>query len=44
MKSPLASTTASIRDQNFLQARMTTFLSMLAISSETLDLREARVL
>jgi hypothetical protein len=33
MKSSLASTTVSIRDQNFLKGRMTTSLSMSAITS-----------
>jgi hypothetical protein len=44
MKSPLASTIASIRDWNILQGWMTTSLSMLAITTEILALREARVL
>jgi urease accessory protein UreF len=43
MKFPLASTTAAIRDQNFLQEWMTTSLSMSAITSEIWALREARV-
>jgi hypothetical protein len=46
MKSPLASTIASIRDWNILQGWMITSLSMLAITTalEILALREARVL
>jgi hypothetical protein len=44
MKSPLASTIASIRDWNILQGWMTTSLSKLAITSEILALREARML
>ncbi len=44
MKSPLASTIASIRGWNTLQGWMTTSLSMPAITSEILALREAWVL
>jgi hypothetical protein len=44
MKSLLASTTASILDQNFLYGGMMTSLSMSAITSKILALREARVL
>jgi hypothetical protein len=44
MKSPLASTIASIRDWNILQGWMTTSLSLSAITSEILALREAWVL
>ena len=44
MKSPLASTIASIRDWNILQGWMTTSLSIVVITSETLALREVRVL
>jgi len=44
IKYPLASTTASIRERNFLQAGMTTSLPMSAITYEILALREARVL
>ncbi len=44
MKSPLSSTIASNRDLNFLQGQMVTSLSMWAITSEILSLRESRVL
>jgi hypothetical protein len=44
MKSPLASTIASIRGWNTLQGQMTTSLSMPAITSEILALMEAGVL
>jgi hypothetical protein len=44
MKCPLASTTASILDQNFFYGGMMTSLSMSAITFEILDQREARVL
>ncbi len=44
MKSLLSSTIASIRDLNFLQGQMTTFLFMSAITPEILDLSESRVL
>jgi hypothetical protein len=43
-KSPLASTIASIRERNALQGWMTTSLSIVVITSETLALREVRVL
>jgi hypothetical protein len=42
MKSPLASTTALIRDRNFLQAQIMTSLSMSIIKSKIKVLREAR--
>ncbi len=44
MKSSLASTTASIRGWTLLQAGMMTSLSILAITTMILALREARVL
>ncbi len=44
MKSSLASTTASIRGWTLLQAGMMTSLSILAITTKILALREARML
>jgi hypothetical protein len=44
MKSPLASTIASIRERNVWQGWMTTSLKIAVITSEILALREVRVL
>ncbi len=44
MKTPVASITASIQDQNFLQAWMMTSLSRTVIKSEVMTLREAGVI
>jgi len=43
-KSPLASKTASIKEQNFLQVQRTTSLAIWAITSEIFALIEARML
>ncbi len=44
MKTPVASITASIQDQNFLQAWMMTSLSRSVITSEVMTFREAKVI
>ena len=44
MKTPVASITASIQDQNFLQTWMMTSLSRSVLTSEVMTLREARVI